>query len=142
MIYEKWLNEWLELYVKVSTKERTYKKYRLQAEKYVVPALGGYDLDGLGAVVLQRFAASLACRNLAANTVNGVLTLVKSSLKKLSLRAWRISSFPTRLPAPDRGKTKLLAFAKPTREKSKNTFCKTIPRIFSEFCFRFTRGYG
>ena len=42
--YEEWLNEWLVLYVKPITKERTYNKYFKLAEKHIIPSLGGYDL--------------------------------------------------------------------------------------------------
>lgn len=131
MIYEKWLNEWLELYVKVSTKERTYKKYRLQAEKYVVPALGGYDLDGLGAVVLQRFAASLACRNLAANTVNGVLTLVKSSLKKALASGVADKQFSDAIARPRPRENKVTCFCKADQRKiEKYVLQNNTPHLF------------
>ncbi len=82
MFYKEWLHKWLELYVKPSTKERTYRKYRQEAEKYILPALGNYEADELSAVELQSFSASLAERGLAASTVNGVLFVLKSSLRK------------------------------------------------------------
>ncbi len=82
MLYKEWLNEWLEVYVRASAKERTYKKYRQQVRKYIVPSLGEYDTDGLSAGVLQRFSLSLAGLGLSANTANGILTLLKSSLTK------------------------------------------------------------
>ena len=82
MLYKQWLNEWLELYVNVSTKERTYIKYRQQARKYILPALGDYDVSELTAVELQKFSVSLAERGLSGNTVNGIVSILKSSLKK------------------------------------------------------------
>ena len=49
--YEEWLNEWLVLYVKLTTKERTYKKYFKLAETHIIPPLGGYDLRELSPTV-------------------------------------------------------------------------------------------
>ncbi len=82
MLYKEWLGEWLELYVKVSTKDRTYKKYRRQVEYYIVPLLGEYELDELTAVTLQRFSLMLLKKGLAAGTVNGIIFVLRSSLKK------------------------------------------------------------
>ena len=82
MQYKQWLNEWLELYVKASTKERTYKKYRYQADKYILPALGEYDVGALTAVELQKFSVSLSQRQLAPNSVNFVVAVLKASLKR------------------------------------------------------------
>lgn len=82
MLYKDWLNEWLELYVKVSTKERTYLKYRQQVGKYILPVLGKFDLNELTALELQKFAASLSEARLSANTINGIVSILKISLKK------------------------------------------------------------
>ncbi len=82
MRYKEWLFEWLELYVRSTTKERTYQKYRRQAERYLLPALGEYDAEDLSAVVLQKFSASLTERGLAPSSANFVVTLLKMSLKK------------------------------------------------------------
>lgn len=85
MQYKKWLDEWLSLYVKPAAKERTYKKYLRQTQNYIIPSLGAYSLDELSAQVLQRFAIELARGGLAANTVNGIITVIKSSLKRAVL---------------------------------------------------------
>ncbi len=82
MLYKEWLNEWLELYVKAATKERTYRKYRQQAEKYLLPALGNYDVNALSAVELQKFLVSLSEHGLAPNSVNFIIAVLRSSLKK------------------------------------------------------------
>lgn len=82
MLYREWLYEWLELYVKASAKERTYQKYRRQAEKYILPALGDCDVNALTAVGLQKFSVSLSECGLAPNSVNFILAVLKSSLKK------------------------------------------------------------
>lgn len=82
MLYKEWLDEWMKLYVKVSTKERTYNKYCRQEEKYIIPALGECEVGSISATSLQKFSVSLCEYGLAANTINGIISLLKSSLKK------------------------------------------------------------
>lgn len=77
-----WLNEWLKWYVKPATKFRTYKKYKRQIEIHILPALGEYELHELTATVLQRFTVDLSEKGLSANTVNGIISVLKSSLKR------------------------------------------------------------
>ena len=84
--YKKWLNEWLSFRVEPTAKERTLKKYRAQIDKHIVPALGEYELNELSALVLQRFAAGLTAKGFAANTVNGIISTLKASLKCAVLR--------------------------------------------------------
>ena len=81
MKYKDWLGEWLEFYVKPTTKERTYKKYIYQVKKYITPPLGGFGIDGLTAAELQKFSASLMEQGLAASTINSVMAVLKTSLK-------------------------------------------------------------
>jgi integrase len=80
--YKDWINEWLFDYVKPTTKERTYHKYLRQAQTYIIPHLGEYETDELSAQILQKFTVGLAGQGLAANTVKGVIAVVRSSLKK------------------------------------------------------------
>ena len=82
MKYKDWLCEWLELYVKPTAKDRTYKKYRMQIKNHIMPVLGSYDLCELSARVLQKFTAELTENGYAANTVNGVVSILKSSIKR------------------------------------------------------------
>ena len=76
--YKEWLNEWLTYYVKPATKERTCKKYRKQVENHITPKLGEYELEDLSAQVLQKFTVGLIENGLAANTVNGIISVLKS----------------------------------------------------------------
>lgn len=85
MKYKDWLNEWLKLYVKPATKIRTYKKYKRQIETHILPALGEFELHELTATVLQRFTVDLSEKGLSANTVNGIISVLKSSLKRAVL---------------------------------------------------------
>lgn len=82
MKYKDWLKEWITYYVKPSTKERTCKKYRKQVENHIAPELGEYELEELSEQVLQRFTVGLIENGLAANTVNGIISVLKSSLKQ------------------------------------------------------------
>lgn len=81
MKYKDWLDEWIDYYVKPVAKKRTYDKYRGQIKIHIAPKLGEYDLNELSAQVLQRFTAELTENGLAANTVNGIISVLKSSLK-------------------------------------------------------------
>lgn len=60
MKYKDWLNDWLKLYVKPTTKARTYEKYKRQIEIHILPMLGDYELDDLKSIVLQRFTVDLS----------------------------------------------------------------------------------
>ena len=82
MLYKDWLNCFLELYIKVYTKERTYLKYHQQMQKYIIPKLGDYDVNDLSALTLQEFSSWLKELNLATNTINFIISILKSSLKK------------------------------------------------------------
>ena len=55
MQFNEWLNEWLEVKIKPSTKARTYEKYRAGVIRYITPALGELSLEELNAIKLQRF---------------------------------------------------------------------------------------
>lgn len=81
MKYKDWLNEWLTFYVQPMVKSRTYKKYKSQTELHIVPLLGDFELNELTASVLQKFTAEIV-KTLSPNTVNGILSVIKSSLKK------------------------------------------------------------
>ena len=117
MVYKEWLKEWLELYVKPSTKERTYQKYRRTAEKYILPALGDYEADELSAVELQKFSASLTERGMAASTVNGVLFVLKSSLKKAVSLGIAHRQFTDAIVRPKAREKKVVCFNKDEQKK-------------------------
>lgn len=82
MLTKEWIFEWLELYVKASTKERTYLKYRRQAERHILPYLGERDVDALSPMELQRFSLRLLNGGLSAGSINFIVAILRSSLKK------------------------------------------------------------
>ncbi len=88
MKYDQWLDEWLENYVKPSSKIRTYDNYVRLTTRHVKVKLGNYELDDLTPIILQRFFTELmqsgnvrTGRGLSANSVNSIITVVQTSLK-------------------------------------------------------------
>ncbi len=88
MKYETWLYEWLENYVKPSSKVRTYERYCIIVEKHLSPRLGRYEIDELTGILLQRQITEMLTsgnqrtgKGLAVNSVNGIITVMKTTLK-------------------------------------------------------------
>ena len=117
MLFKTWLKEWLELYVKPLTKERTYSKYLRQTEMYLLPALGEYDIDELSALRLQKFATSLSDRGLAASTVNGVMFVMRSSLKKAVALGIAHSQYTDAIISPKARVKQVVCFNKAEQKK-------------------------
>ena len=82
MKYKDWLEKWLVYYVRPYVKERTYQKYKSQVNLHIIPQIGECDIVDLSAVTLQGFVVSLSEKGMSANSVNGVITVLKSSLKR------------------------------------------------------------
>lgn len=89
MQYKEWLNEWLECYVKPSSKQKTYIRYSEIVSGHIVGALGNYEMDELTPLILQRFTTELlqsgnlkTGKGLSANSVNGIITVIQNSLKE------------------------------------------------------------
>lgn len=80
MKYKEWMNEWLEVCVKPTVKQRTYEKYEGICQRQL-SVLGEYELETLSLSVLQRFVAQLTSR-FSPSTVNVVISVLKSSLKR------------------------------------------------------------
>ena len=88
MKYKQWLIEWLDCYVKPSSKQKTYTRYSEIVSQHIIGALGEYEMSDLTPLMLQRFTIELLQRGnlktgkgLSANTVNGIITVIQSSLK-------------------------------------------------------------
>ena len=88
MLYEEWLSEWLENYVKTSVKERTYGKYADIIRIRLIPALGDYELNDLTPFIVQRYITELLHHGnlkngegLSANTVNLIIAVIQSSME-------------------------------------------------------------
>ena len=123
MKYKNWLNEWLALYVKPTTKIRTYNKYQRQIELHILPALGEFELNDLTATILQRFTVDLSEKGLSANTVNGIISVLKSSLRRAVLLGVTDKEFTMAIVRPKQ------------REKQVDCFSKEEQRKIEQFIF-------
>lgn len=88
MKYGKWLDVWLNDYVKPASKPRTYETYYAIVQKRVKTALGGYELSDLSPATIQPFITELLTRGntltgegLSGSTVNLIITVIQGSLK-------------------------------------------------------------
>lgn len=136
MRYKDWLNEWLDYYVQPRTKQRTFEKYSKQINKHVLPVLGEYNIDDLTAVTLQKFVAALIDKGLSANTVNGVITLLKTSLQRavsVGVVQRQYSNFVVR---PKTREKQVECFSKDEQKKiERYVFDKNKPKLFGiVFC--------
>ncbi len=88
MKYETWLNEWLYVYVKPTSKHRTFERYYHIVNSHLLPDLGNTELENLTPIVLQRYITNLLTtgnkvngKGLAHSTINGIITVIKTTLK-------------------------------------------------------------
>ncbi len=88
MKYEIWLEQWLENYVKTALKPRTYVRYHETVRHHISPALGQHEICKITPLLIQKFIAELiengnvlTGAGLAINSVNLVITVLKSSFK-------------------------------------------------------------
>ena len=88
MLYKQWLKEWLENFVKPTSKQKTYVRYSEIVTQHIVGGLGGYELNDITPLVLQRFTTDLLKKGnkrtgagLSANSVNGIITVLQNSGK-------------------------------------------------------------
>lgn len=117
MIYKKYLELWLEYYVKPVTKEKTYNGYRQQVEKYIIPILGKYDLHQLTAERLQGFVSSLMKMELSSNTISGIISRLKTSLKTAKLVGKITLDLATVIVRPRIKERKIECFTKKEQQK-------------------------
>jgi len=88
MKYAQWLNEWLENYVRPTAKIKTYVRYSEIVCQHLNCRLGGFELSELTPVLLQRYTSELSVsgnvktgKGLSSSSVNGIVTVIQSSLK-------------------------------------------------------------
>lgn len=88
MKYYEWLQEWLENYVKISSKARTVERYEQIIRQHIAPALGSYDLNCISSRNLQSFVTKLTQtgnlktgKPLASNSVNSIINVIQGSLR-------------------------------------------------------------
>lgn len=88
MKYKDWLDVWLKNYIKPTAKRRTYERYSQVVEQHIIDKLGDEELDDITPLKVQRFVTDLmnsgnllTGKGLSANSVNGIITVIQSSLK-------------------------------------------------------------
>lgn len=88
MKYKDWLNEWLENYVKPTSKSRTYERYSQLANSHIIPLLGDYEMDDLTSLIIQKAITQLlqsgnvkTNQGLSANSVNTIISVIQNSLR-------------------------------------------------------------
>ncbi|MBQ7357647.1 MAG: hypothetical protein IJW65_02805, partial [Clostridia bacterium] len=86
MLYKDWLNEWLENYVKPSSKERTYQMYAKTSTNHIVPRFGEWEVNKLTPMVVQKYIAELLMSGnhktgggLSVNSVNVIIVIIQNS---------------------------------------------------------------
>ena len=123
MKYKEWLEKWLNYYVRPYLKERTYQKYKSQVDLHIIPKIGDRDMADLSAVGLQEFVVSLSGKGLSANSVNGVITVLKSSLKRAEMLDLVEKQYTACIQRPK------------SREKQVECFSKTEQRKIEAYIF-------
>ena len=116
MQYGEWLNEWLENTVKPTVKERTYETYGRIIERKIVPRLGSYELGELTPAVLQACTAELS-QAYAANTVNGVVAVLKSSLERARQTGLVEKQFADSIKRPKTAEKQVACFTESEQKK-------------------------
>ena len=131
MKYKDWLNEWLDYYVKPTTKERTYNKYCRIVENHINTALGNYEMNELTANVLQHFTVELTEKGLSANTVNVFLSVIKSSLRRAVLLGITDKEYSSAIVRPKVREKRVECFSKEEQKKIETYISeKKKPKLF------------
>lgn len=88
MIYKIWLKEWLENYVKVLVKKRTYDRYKQIVDDHLITVLGEKEMSEISLLDLQRYVTKLLTNGniktgagLSNNSVNGIINVIQGSLE-------------------------------------------------------------
>lgn len=79
---EEYLSRWLENSVKGSVRESTYRSYRHQVNRYMVPAIGSMKLKKLSAMHVQGMYRSMLDRGLSSRTVQYTHAVLHRALKQ------------------------------------------------------------
>ena len=87
MKYQEWLIEWLENYVRPTSKQKTHTRYEQIVHSHLIPRLGSYELEELTPQLLQHQIVDMGkCGNkrtgkgLAPSTLNLIVAVIQDSL--------------------------------------------------------------
>lgn len=119
MKYKDWLDEWLELYVRPTVKEKTFLNYASIVRLHIKPCLGEYELEELTLNSLQAFVSELSRDGntrtggaLSSGTIGLVISVVQKSL-----------SFAERVGRVDR---QYSSYIVRPRQRRKSILCFTV----------------
>ena len=123
MLYNEWLDLWLQKYVKITVKLKTYDYYTRLINTHIKPILGKYDLDNLSPALLQDFViyklehGNIVTGNTLANgSVINITKLVKQSIcMAYDLNITKINN-SNKIKLPTNPRTKITAFEKYEQE--------------------------
>ncbi len=88
MYYKEWLCDWLEHYVKPTTKDKTFNRYKEIIDLHLIPKFGDHDVNDLTPIDVQKYVTELldhgnlkTGKGLAPNSVNAIIVVIQSSLQ-------------------------------------------------------------
>jgi Phage integrase, N-terminal SAM-like domain len=74
--------EWWELYAKTHLAEATLRHYARLRDRYVVPALGRYELRRLSPRVIQHFVSGLEQQGVGSPTIRKTLAMLQGMMER------------------------------------------------------------
>ena len=98
-------------------KERTYQKYKSQVDLHIIPKIGERDMEDLSPVMLQEFVVSLSGKGMSANSVNGVITVLKSSLRRAETLDLVVKQYAGCIQRPKARERQVECFSKTEQRK-------------------------
>lgn len=138
MKYKHWLTEWLENYVKPVSKHKTYLRYAEIVKHHVRAQLGNYELKSLTPLVLQHYTSDLLKNGnrktgggLSVNTVNGIVTVIQTSLRSAYSVGQLNEYFGDKIQRPRSAQKEITGFTLSEQRKiEREIFSSPKPRMF------------
>lgn len=124
MEYAQWLDIWLENYVKITTKERTFTRYKQIIRTHITEKLGGFDVNNLTPAVLQSFITELLYgdnlktgKRLSANSVNAIVSVLQNSLKTAHIAGYLKEYSANKIKRPKPAEKQINCFTRSEQKK-------------------------
>ena len=121
MKYKDWLTEWHSNYVTPMVKPKTGALYSDMIRLYIVPMIGEEEVECLTTRRLQEMIRSLLEGGLSTSTVNLVISVLKSSLKRATIVGILENSPADRLMRPQKREKKVECFSGEEQRKIINS---------------------
>ena len=127
MKYKLWLDDWLENYVKPSSKMRTYERYKQLVDIHISASLGDYELNEITPTIIQKTITNLLNNGnkntglgLSANTVNAVISVIQNSLKTANILGFADTYVADKLIRPKTKEKEVQCFSLAEQKKIEN----------------------